>query len=75
MLWVGVAVACIAAVVLWGPIVSTVEQARYTVTKTQGAIEVRDYAPMIVAETDVPGGTQTGDQPGLPHHRRLYFRQ
>lgn len=55
MLWVGVAVACIAAVVLWGPIVSTVEQARYTVTKTQGAIEVRDYASMIVAETDVPG--------------------
>src|SRR5210317_611494 len=45
----------ILAAVLWGPIMSNVEQARYDVIETHGAIEIRDYAPMIVAEVSVPG--------------------
>lgn len=40
---------------LWGPIVSNVEQAKYSVVEKNDNIEIRDYAPMIVAETDVWG--------------------
>lgn len=39
----------------WGPIVSDVEQAQYTVEKTEGKFELRRYEPMIVAETTVKG--------------------
>ena len=41
--------------VLWGPIVSNIEQAKYKVISSHGSIEIRDYAPMIVAEAEVPG--------------------
>jgi hypothetical protein len=40
---------------LWGPIVSNVEQPKYNLVESNGNIEVRDYAAMIVAETDVAG--------------------
>ena len=50
-----VAVLLLISFALWGPIVSNVEQARYTVIETYGEIEIRDYAPMIVAETEVVG--------------------
>jgi hypothetical protein len=43
------------AAILSGPIMSNVEQAHYSVVKSDGAIEIRDYPPMIVAETEVPG--------------------
>jgi DNA gyrase inhibitor GyrI len=39
----------------WGPIVSEVEQAKYEVVQSDGAIEIRDYAPMIVAQAEVQG--------------------
>ncbi len=39
----------------WGPLMSNVEQAKYTVVESQGNIQIRDYAPMIVAETVVSG--------------------
>lgn len=54
MLWVIVVVAILVAV-LWGPIVSHVEQAKYTVVESYNDIELRDYAPMIVAEAEVSG--------------------
>ena len=54
MLWVIAGVAVLGAV-LWGPIVSNVEQAKYTVSEQDGSIEIRDYAPMIVAEVEVSG--------------------
>ena len=41
--------------VLWGPIVSNVEHPKYTLIERSGNIEIRDYAPMIVAETEVTG--------------------
>jgi hypothetical protein len=34
---------------------SRTEQPQYTVAETHGNIEIRDYAPMIVAEVDVSG--------------------
>jgi len=40
---------------LWGPIVSDVEQPKYQVLESSGEIEIRDYAPMIVAEVAKPG--------------------
>lgn len=54
MWWIAVAVVA-AGAALWGPIVSNVEQAGYTVVEAHGAIEIRDYAPMIVAQTEVSG--------------------
>jgi hypothetical protein len=40
---------------LWGPIMSNVEHPKYKVSERSGNIEIRDYAPMIVAETEVKG--------------------
>jgi DNA gyrase inhibitor GyrI len=45
----------ILAALLTGPIMSNVEQAKYDISETHGAIEIRDYAPMIVAEVSVSG--------------------
>ena len=40
---------------LWGPIVSNVQQPKYQVVESSGNIEIRDYAPQIVAEAEVAG--------------------
>ena len=57
--------AVILAAILWGPIVSNVEQAKYDVVEAHGAIEIRDYAPMIVAEASVPGDRETAISDGF----------
>ena len=38
-----------------GPTVSNVEQPKYYLVGSRGNIEIRDYAPMIVAEAEVSG--------------------
>ena len=56
MWWIiGIIGVTLLAAALWGPIVSNVEQPNYQVVKSSGNIEIRDYAPMIVAEVDIPG--------------------
>lgn len=40
---------------MWGPVMSNVEQAQYTVFESDGSIEIRDYAPQIIAQTNVSG--------------------
>lgn len=40
---------------LWGPIVSNVERPKYKVIESSNNIEIRDYAPIIVAEAEVSG--------------------
>jgi len=40
---------------LWGPLMSNVEHPKYTLVERSDNIEIRDYAPMIVAETEVTG--------------------
>jgi len=45
----------VAGFAAWGPIVSNVEQAKYDVVESHGTIEIRDYAPIIVAEAEVKG--------------------
>lgn len=51
----GIIIIVLLGAALWGPIVSNVEQAKYTVVEKRGNIEIRDYASMIVAEVDVSG--------------------
>lgn len=52
-------------VAVWGPIVSNVEQAKYTVVESHGNIEIRDYAPQIVAEVEVSGDRKTAINAGF----------
>ena len=54
IIWIFAGIVVLVAV-LTGPIMSNVEQAKYEVIETRGAIELRDYAPMIVAQVSVPG--------------------
>jgi hypothetical protein len=56
MIWWIIGSVAVIGAAAWGPIVSNkVEQAKYDVVESQGDIQVRDYAPMIVAEADVSG--------------------
>ena len=56
MWWiVGTGTVLLLGAALWGPIVSNVEHPKYTLVERSGNIEIRDYAPMIVAETEVTG--------------------
>ena len=41
------------ASILAGPMMSDVEQAKYTVVESHGTIELRDYEPLIAAEVEV----------------------
>ena len=55
--WWGIAVIVVIALgsAVWGTMVSAVEQPKYKVVESSGSIEIRDYAPMIIAETEVSG--------------------
>ena len=53
------------AVVLAGPIMSNVEQAPYKVVRHEGNIEIRDYAPLVVAETEVTGPRKNAIKAGF----------
>jgi DNA gyrase inhibitor GyrI len=64
ILWI-VAVLILISAALWGPIMSNVEQAKYTVIEKHGDIEIREYAPMIVAETSVSGNRETAISDGF----------
>lgn len=50
---------------VWGQIVSRVEQAKYTVITKYGSIEIRQYEPMIVAETEINGQRQEAISQGF----------
>ena len=52
---IGVAGMIVLGAVLWGPLVSNVEQPKYAVAETDGNIQIRDYPAMIVAEAEVTG--------------------
>lgn len=55
MWWIASTGVVLLAGILWGSNVSNVEQPKYGVVDTEDNIEIRDYAPMIVAEADVSG--------------------
>lgn len=53
------------SIMLWGSAVSATEEARYQVIESHDAIELRDYAPMIVAETQTTGDRETAIKTGF----------
>ena len=61
----GIGGAAALAAVLWGPIASQVERARYKIVARDRDIEIRDYTPMIVAETRVSGNREEAMQHGF----------
>jgi effector-binding domain-containing protein len=52
---IGIVAVLLLGAALWGPIVSNVEHPKYKVSERSGNIDIRDYAPMIVAEVEVKG--------------------
>jgi effector-binding domain-containing protein len=64
VMWIILGVLVIGAVAT-GPIMSDVEQAKYRVVETYGAIEIRDYEPMIVAEASVKGNRKEAINEGF----------
>ena len=62
--WILVPILFIFAISL-GPIMSNVEQARYTVIDKSGAIEIRDYDRKIIAETEVSGTREDAIRQGF----------
>ena len=54
-MWLVIAGVVAVGAAAWGPIMSNVEQAKYEVVESHGDFEIRDYAPMIVAEANVTG--------------------
>ncbi len=67
MLWIalGVGVAVLGAAVAAGPIMSDVQEPSYQLVARQDNIEIRDYAPMIVAQVTVTGERQPAISQGF----------
>ena len=65
MLWLLVGIILTTAAILWGPLVSNVEQTIYKVVESFGGIEIRDYSGMIVAEVQVPGDRKDAANKGF----------
>ena len=61
----GIGGAAALGAVLWGPIASQVERARYKRVARDRDIEIRDYTPLIVAETAVSGDRETAIRQGF----------
>lgn len=64
MIWIIAGVVLLGAA-LWGPIASNVEQAKYSIVDSEGAFEIRDYSPMIVAEVQVSGERESAINQGF----------
>ena len=75
MWWIAFAGVLLLAGALWGPVVSNVEQPKYNVVSKDQSIEIRDYPPMIVAQTDVAGQRDAAIRDGFRHDCRLHLRQ
>ena len=64
MLWI-ISVLVILGAAAWSQTVSNVEQAKYEVVSSEGDIEVRLYAPMIVAEAELTGDRKVAINEGF----------
>lgn len=65
MWWIALAGVVLLAAAAWGPLASRVEQPRYAVVEKADNFEIRDYAPMIVAEANVTGDQQEAIRAGF----------
>jgi hypothetical protein len=61
----GLAAAALVAAIAAGPVMSRVEQPAYKVVEKDGAIEIRDYGPMIAAEATVAGDRKPAIEDGF----------
>ncbi len=61
----GLVVVAVVAFFVWDSAVTNVEQAKYTVVEKHDNIEIRDYAPAIVAEVEVSGERQEAIKQGF----------
>jgi hypothetical protein len=61
----GIAAAGLVAAVAAGPVMSRVEQPDYKVVEKDGPIEIREYGPMIAAETTVEGERKPAIEEGF----------
>lgn len=64
-MWWAIAGLAILGGALSGTIASAVEQPKYQIVSAEKNIEIRDYAPMIVAEVDVTGERDVAIQKGF----------
>ena len=65
MWWIAPVGILLIAGALYGPILSNVEQPKYTVVKKERNIEIRNYPSMIVAQVDVSGERETALREGF----------
>lgn len=64
-MWLMIAGVVAIGAAAWGPVASNVEQARYETMASDGEIEIRSYAAMIVAETEVTGARKEAINQGF----------
>lgn len=64
-MWLIIAGVLAIGAVAAGPVMSDVEQAKYEVVESRGDIEIRDYAPMIVAEAESSGEREAAINEGF----------
>ncbi len=65
MIWFIIPGIVILGAVMWGPVMSDVEQAKYTVIESHNSIEIRDYAPKIIAQTEISGERKEANNKGF----------
>lgn len=65
LIWTGVGLVILIGAALWGPLASHVPQPKYTVAEKYGAIEIRDYSPMVVAEVETTGARDPAIREGF----------
>ncbi|MGJ4994409.1 SOUL family heme-binding protein [Bradyrhizobium sp. HKCCYLR20261] len=67
LIWIAGATALVlaGAAIAAGPIMSRVEHPRYDVVKRDGDVEIRAYAPMIIAQAEVQGARRPAIEEGF----------
>lgn len=61
----GIVVVAVVGFFVWDSVVTDVEQAKYTVVEKHDNIEIREYAPALVAEVEVSGERQEAIKQGF----------
>lgn len=69
----GIAAAAVLAVVVWVYVVQNVEQPQYAVVTSAGAIEIRQYPALVVAEVIRTGDRQSAVRAGFGPLARYIF--
>lgn len=65
MVWIALGAAALLGAAAVGPVMSDVEQPKYTVVQAAGEVEIREYAPMVVAEVETTGAREDAIRQGF----------